>query len=78
LQQACISPAVPCRRRPSATRFGTQSGAVTISYTDGSTQTATLTLADWSATIPLESGKTVASVTLPVNVDMHIFAIATG
>ncbi len=91
--------------------FGTQSGTVTISYTDGSTQTATLTLADWyadaaassgtvvatvpwndapgstlgahqvsvySATIPLESGKTVASVTLPVNADMHIFAIAAG
>ena len=83
---------------------------MTISYTDGSTQTATLTLADWyadaaasggtvvatvpwndtpgstlgahqvsvySAAIPLEPGKTVASVTLPVSFNMHI-AIAAG
>jgi hypothetical protein len=32
----------------------------------------------YSATIPLEKGKTVVSVTLPVNIDMHVFAIAEG
>ena len=32
----------------------------------------------YSATIPLEKGKTVVSVTLPVNIDMHVFAIGTG
>jgi beta-glucosidase len=91
--------------------FGTQSGTVTITYTDGSTQTATLSFADWyadsavsggtvvatvpwndapgstlgahqvsvySATVPLQSGKTVASVTLPANFNMHIFAMAAG
>jgi beta-glucosidase len=91
--------------------FGTQSGTVTITYTDGSTQTATLSFADWyadsavsggtvvatvpwndapgstlgahqvsvySATVPLQSGKTVASVTLPTNFNMHIFAMAAG
>ncbi|MGH3407863.1 MAG: glycoside hydrolase family 3 C-terminal domain-containing protein, partial [Streptosporangiaceae bacterium] len=80
--------------------FGTQSGPVTITYADGTTQTATLSFADWyadsavsggtvvatvpwnqapgttlgphqvsvySATLPLDAGKTVASVTLPVN-----------
>ena len=91
--------------------FGTQSGTITITYTDGTTQTATLSFADWyadsavsggtvvatvpwndspgstlgahqvsiySATVPLAAGKTVASVTLPTNFDMHIFAIAAG
>jgi beta-glucosidase len=91
--------------------FGTQSGTITITYTDGSTQTATVSFADWyadsavpggtvvatvpwndapgstlgahqvsvySATVPLQSGKTIASVTLPVNFNMHIFAIANG
>jgi beta-glucosidase len=91
--------------------FATQSGTITINYTDGSTQTATLSLADWfadraasggtivatvpwnlapgstlgphqvsvySATVPLESGKTVGSVTLPVNFNMHLFAVAAG
>ena len=91
--------------------FGTQSGTVTITYTDGTTQTATLSLADWyadtaqsggtvvatvpwndapgstlgahqvsvySATVPLQSGKTIASVTLPTNFNMHIFAMAAG
>ncbi len=90
---------------------GTQSGTVTISYTDGTSSTATLSLADWyadsaasggtivatipwnpaagstlgahqvsvySAVVPLDAGKTVASVTLPENFDMHIFAIAAG
>ncbi len=32
----------------------------------------------YSATIPLEKGKTAVSVTLPVNIDMHVFAIAEG
>jgi beta-glucosidase len=91
--------------------FGTQSGTITVSYSDGSTQPATLTFADWfadsaapggtvvatvpwndapgstlgahqvsiySAIVPIQSGKTVASVTLPSNFNMHIFAMATG
>jgi beta-glucosidase len=90
---------------------GTQTGTVTINYTDGTSSTATLALADWyadsaaaggtvvatipwnpalgstlgahqvsvySAVLPLDAGKTVASVTLPENFDMHIFAIAAG
>jgi hypothetical protein len=92
-----------------AATLGTQRGTVTIHYSDGSTQTTVLGLADWragkaadggtivatvpwnqaaghrhqlvsvySATVPLENGKTVVSVTLPVNIDMHIFAIAQG
>jgi hypothetical protein len=89
--------------------LGTQSGTVTIHYTNGSSQSVVLTFADWyanraaaggtvvatvpwnrltgtgqhhvsvySATVPLESGKTVASVTLPVNFNLHVFAIAAG
>jgi beta-glucosidase len=91
--------------------FGTQSGTVTVNYTDGTSSTATLSFADWyadsaasggtvvatvpwndapgstlgahqvsvySATVPLAAGKTVASVTLPENFNMHIFAIAVG
>lgn len=89
--------------------LGTQRGMVTIHYTDGSSQSAILSFADWlanraasggtavatvpwnrvqgagprqvsvySATVPLEAGKTVASVTLPVDVNMHVFAIAEG
>ncbi|HEX3491205.1 MAG TPA: glycoside hydrolase family 3 C-terminal domain-containing protein [Streptosporangiaceae bacterium] len=91
--------------------FGTQSGPVTITYTDGTTQTATLSMADWyadsavpggtvvatvpwnqapgttlgphqvsvySATVPLAAGKTVASVTLPTNFNLHVFAMAVG
>jgi hypothetical protein len=90
-----------------AATLGTQRGTVTIQYSDGSTQTVVLTLADWragqaasrgtlvatvpsdqpkgnqlvsvySATVPLERGKTLVSVTLPVNIDMHVFAIAKG
>lgn len=92
-----------------AATLGTQRGTITIHYADGTTQSATLTFADWranhaasggtlvatvpwnripgaaqhqvsvySATVPLEAGKTVVSVTLPVNIDMHVFAIAEG
>jgi beta-glucosidase len=94
-----------------AGEFGTQTGTVTINYTDGTSSTATLSLADWyadsavsggtvvatvpwndapgstlgayqvsvySAVVPLDAGKTVASVSLPENFDMHIFAMAVG
>ncbi len=99
--------------------FGAASGTGTITYTDGSTQSYSISMADWYnnapvsgdqiantssswnsssstqvphpvsvyfAAVPLESGKTVRSVTLPtvgsgvgngVNA-MHIFAIAVG
>jgi beta-glucosidase len=102
-----------------AAGFGTASGTGTITYTDGSTQTYSISMADWYnnaavpgdqiatttsswnsssstqvqhsvsvyyASVALEQGKTVKSVTLPtvstgagngVNA-MHIFAIATG
>ncbi len=102
-----------------AAGFGAASGTGTITYTDGSTQTYSISMADWFnnapvagdqiatttsswnsssstqgqhpvsiyyASVPLESGKTVKSVTLPtissgigngVNA-MHIFAIAVG
>jgi beta-glucosidase len=102
-----------------AAGFGEASGTGTITYTDGSTQSFSLSMADWYnnaavsgdqiaattsswnfssstqtdhpvsiyyASVPLDQGKTVASVTLPtvssgvgngVNA-MHIFAIATG
>ncbi len=102
-----------------AAGFGAASGSGTITYTDGTTQTYSISMADWYnnapvpgdqiatttsswnfsssnqvlhsvsvyfASVPLESGKTVASVTLPtvssgvgngVNA-MHIFAIAVG
>jgi hypothetical protein len=89
----------------------TQSGTVTINYTDGTSSTGTLSLADWfanaaapggtivatvpwnlaagstlgahqvsvySATAPLTAGKTVASVTLPENFQMHVFAMGVG
>ena len=92
-----------------AATLGTQAGTITIHYSDGSSQSAVLSFADWranhaasggavvasvpwnripgasqhlvsvySATVPLEPGKTVVSVTLPVNIDMHVFAIAEG
>jgi hypothetical protein len=92
-----------------AATLGTQRGTITIQYSDGSTQTAVLSFADWranraaiggtiiatvpwnqipgahsrlvsiySAKVPLEKGKTVVSVTLPVNIDMHVLAIAEG
>jgi beta-glucosidase len=99
--------------------FGSASGTGTITYTDGSTQSYSISMADWYnnapvtggtiatttsswnfesstqtphpvsiyyASVPLDQGKTVASVTLPtvssgagngVNA-LHIFAIATG
>ena len=96
---------------------GTASGIVTIHYTDGSSQSFNLNMADWYAnaaavgnqlvtttsswnyqsnplgahpvsvyfaSLPLEQGKTVSSVTLPVlsgaggTTAMHIFAMATG
>ena len=99
--------------------FGAASGTGTITYTDGSTQSFSLVMADWYnnapvsgdqlatttsswnfssstqtphpvsvyfASVPLQAGKTVASVTLPTVSSgvgngvtaMHIFAIATG
>ncbi len=100
-----------------ASDFGTGSGTGTVTYTDGTTQSFTLTLADWynnspqpggtlvasthwntstgpgthivgvySATVPLDSGKAIQSVTLPAvssgvtrgSVAMHIFAIGAG
>ncbi len=92
-----------------AATLGTQAGTITIHYSDGSSQSAVLSFADWrannaagggtvvatvpwnlirgagqhqvsvySATVPLQPGKTVTSVTLPVNIDMHVFAIAEG
>ena len=96
---------------------GTASGIVTIQYTDGSSQSFNLNMADWYAntpavgnqlvtttsswnyqnnplgahpvsvyfaSLPLEHGKAVSSVTLPIltgaggTTAMHIFAIATG
>lgn len=92
-----------------AATLGTQRGTIIIHYSDGSSQPAVLSFADWranraasggkvvatvpwnrirgagqhevsvySATMPLQAGKTVVSVTLPVNIDMHVFAIAEG
>ena len=100
-----------------ASQNGTASGTVTVNYTDGSSQSFNLNLADWYAnspavgnqlltttaswnftsttqtahpvslyfaSVPLASGKTVSSVTLPVlrnaggATAMHIFAMATG
>jgi Glycosyl hydrolase family 76 len=92
---------------------GPSSGALTITYTDGTSQSATLGLTDWTAgspsfgngtvasmpyrnsagggsqqigtkvfttNIPLQPGKTVASVTLPSSANqgvLHIFALGT-
>jgi hypothetical protein len=100
-----------------ASQNGTASGAVTVHYTDGSSQSYNLNMADWYAnspavgnqlltttsswnfqnnplgphpvsiyfaSVPLQPGKQVASVTLPVlngaggTTAMHIFAMATG
>ena len=89
--------------------FGTQSGTATITYTDGTTQTFTLSFADWYANAPasgteiavtattwnapssntlgnhqvsvyysavgLQAGKTVRSITLPTNSNLHVFAM---
>jgi beta-glucosidase len=96
---------------------GTASGTVTVNYTDGSSQSFTLNMADWFSnapaignqlvtttsswnfqsnslgpnpvsvyfgSVPLQKGKQVESVTLPVlsntagTTAMHIFAMATG
>jgi beta-glucosidase len=92
---------------------GTQTGQVTVTYTDGTTSTGTITLSDWYnnaavpgdslvtttpywnepagstlpknhqvslylTTVPLTPGKTVASVTLPANANIHVFATAIG
>jgi beta-glucosidase len=95
---------------------GASSGTVTVHYTDGSSQSFTLNMADWFSnspvignqlvsetsswnfqtnplgahpvsvyfgSVPLQQGKQVASVTLPVlnaggTAAMHIFAMATG
>ena len=88
---------------------GTQSGTVTVTYTDGTTSAGTITLADWysdaavpgctlvvtapywnrpagstlpaihavslyATAIPLTAGKQVASVSLPSNARLHLFA----
>jgi beta-glucosidase len=99
--------------------FGAASGTGTITYTDGSTQSYSLVMADWYnnapvagdelattttswnfssstqvthpvsiyfASVPLEAGKTVASVTLPTVsasagngiTALHVFAVAVG
>jgi beta-glucosidase len=99
--------------------FGAASGTGTITYTDGSTQSYSLVMADWYnnapvagdelattttswnyssstqtphpvsiyyASVPLEAGKTVASVTLPTVsasagdeiTALHVFAMAIG
>jgi beta-glucosidase len=95
---------------------GTAAGTITVRYTDGTSQSFTLSMADWYAnapatgdkivtttsswnqssptgrhpvsvyfaSVPLQPGKTVASVTLPSlpgsfgQTEMHIFAIASG
>jgi beta-glucosidase len=99
-----------------ASQNGTATGTITVNYTDGTSQSFTINMADWYsnapatgdqivdttsswnqstptgshavsvyfASVPLESGKTVASVTLPSlpgsfgQTEMHIFAMATG
>ncbi len=100
-----------------ASQNGTASGTVTVHYTDGSSQSYNLNMADWYAnspavgnqlltttsswnfqsnplgphpvsiyfgSVPLQQGKQVASVTLPIlsnaggTTAMHIFAMATG
>jgi len=100
-----------------ASQNGTASGTVTVNYTDGSSQSFNLNMADWYAnspavgnqlltttsswnftsatqtahpvsvyfaSVPLQAGKTVSSVTLPVlsnaggTTAMHIFSMAIG
>ena len=46
----------------SAGGFGTQSGTITITYTDGTTQTATPSFADWYADSAVSGGTVVATV----------------
>jgi beta-glucosidase len=95
---------------------GIATGTITVNYTDGTSQSFTLNMADWYsnaaatgdevvtttsswnqsnpsgphpvsvyfASVPLQAGKTVASVTVPSlpgsfgQTEMHIFAMATG
>jgi beta-glucosidase len=95
---------------------GTATGTITVNYTDGTSQSFSLSMADWYAdapatgdqivntsawnyqndplgphqvsvyfaSVPLQAGKTVASVTLPSlpgsfgQTEMHVFAMATG
>jgi len=95
---------------------GTATGTITVNYTNGTSQSFTLNMADWYAnapatgdqiltttsswnqsspsgshpvsvyfaSVPLEAGLTVASVTLPSlpgsfgQTEMHVFAMATG
>ena len=99
-----------------ASQNGTATGTITVNYTDGTSQSFTLNMADWYAnapatgdqivdttsswnqstptgshpvsvyfaSVPLEAGKTVASVTLPSlpgsfgQTELHVFAMATG
>jgi beta-glucosidase len=99
-----------------AAQNGTATGTITVNYTDGTSQSFTLSMADWYAnapatgdqivtttsswnqssptgshpvsvyfaSVPLQPGKTVASVTLPSlpgsfgQTEMHIFAMAAG
>jgi beta-glucosidase len=99
-----------------ASQNGTATGTITVNYTDGTSQSFTINMADWYSnapatgdqivdttsswnqsspsgshavsvyfdSVPLASGKTVASVTLPSlpgsfgQTEMHIFAMATG
>jgi beta-glucosidase len=100
-----------------ASQNGVASGTVTVHYTDGSSQSYNLNMADWYSnspavgnrlltttsswnftsttqaphpvsvyfgSVPLQQGKQVASVTLPIfsnaggTTAMHIFAMATG
>jgi beta-glucosidase len=100
-----------------ASQNGTATGTVTVNYTDGTSQSYNLNMADWYAnspalgdqllsetsswnfqsnplgphpvsvyfaSVPLQAGKHVSSVTLPTvqgaggTTAMHIFAVATG
>ncbi len=99
-----------------ASQNGTATGTITVNYTDGTSQSFTLNMADWYAnapatgnqivtttsswnqssptgshpvsvyfaSVPLQAGKTVASVTLPSlpgsfgQTELHIFAMAAG
>jgi beta-glucosidase len=88
--------------------FGEHTDTGTITYTDGSTQSFTISFPDWFtdgpdstsdllvatgivngkfaghkagvyyAQVPLLAGQTVASVSLPNDNDMHIFAVSAG
>jgi beta-glucosidase len=92
---------------------GVQSGSVTVTYTDGTTSSGTITFADWysnaavagctlvvtsphwnrpagstlpadhqvslyASAIPLTAGKQVASISLPGNARLHVFATSIG